>query len=423
MPTAQKTAAAKTKLDFDRIRFSTEKELVRVLEEDFALAQYYDIFDNRDELERITNEMLANTVMLNPVIAPKIYRLCSQVQDTLGFHEQINFYVVSSPEINAFSINGYGFVPHIICLYSSLIQNMSDDELRFVIGHEIGHLIYQHNKLDLVQRFLTKDNNERPPAALSINYLRFMHSAEISSDRVGYVAMPDLKVATNTFFKLHCGLSEEHLNFDAAEYLKQLDKMKEYALGDLFTSHPNPMIRIRALMDFAVSELCPGVNKPRFAVAALDKRTNELLELLEVHPKHERDRKKVEFLSAAGIYIASFDEDSYEAKWRLLYDWLSDYTTQPEKYLEFKDIDAVLAKTRRICAYYKKQQDNDKFQLLELVSVLSLYDGRLESEEKLRLLKIGKMLGISTDTVNLILRKSSEEYLTPDKKMSLRKMR
>ena len=116
------------------------------MEEDYALASYYDIFDNKDELENITNHMLANTVKLNKVIAPRLYDLCAEIQEFFGYKEPIDFYLYATSEVNAFSINGFGIVPHIICFTSSLIQQLNDDELRFVIGHEIGHLIYRHSR-------------------------------------------------------------------------------------------------------------------------------------------------------------------------------------------------------------------------------------------------------------------------------------
>ncbi len=403
--------------DFARIRYSAETELERVLEQDFALEQYYDIFDNRDELEAITNELLSNTVLLSEAIAPRIYTICSEIQAKLGFTGKIDFYLQSSADINAFSINGYGHVPNMICFTSALIQQMNDNELRFVIGHEIGHLIYDHNKLDVVQRFLNKREDERLPAMIALHYLRFIKYAEISSDRIGYIAMPDIHVGTNTFFKLTCGLSEEHLNFNAAEYLKQLDRIREIGAGDLYSSHPNAMIRIQALIHLAESELAPVPRPLALDREQLDARVSDLLALLETKPKKEKDQKIVEFLAAVGMYLASYDADSRSDKWNLLYDWISDYTTQPELYLQFKDAAQLKRRVNRICKYYATRQDNDKFTLLEQIVCVTLIDGRLELEEKNRLAQIAAAVNVSPDALNLIIRKCSENVLTPNKKI------
>ncbi len=417
MTTRKKKALPK--YDFARIRYSAETALEKVLEQDFALKQYYDIFDNRDEVESITNELLSNTVLLSEAIAPRIYNICSEIQRKLGFAEKIDFYLQSSSDINAFSINGYGYVPNMICFTSSLIQQMNDDELRFVIGHEIGHLIYDHNKLDVVQRFLNKNDDERLPAAITLHYLRYIKYAEISADRIGFIAMPNIHVVTNTFFKLTCGLSEQHLNFNATEYLKQLERIKEIGVGNLFSTHPNPMIRIQSLMHFAKSELAREAAGNALSREKLDARVSDLLALLETKPKKEREQKIVEFLAAVGMYMASYDEDSLEEKWNLLYDWISDYTTQPEIYLSFKNQAEIKRRMKAICKHYAGQKDNDKFTLMEQIVCVTLIDGRLELEEKKRLAEIAEAVSISVDALNLIIRKCSENVLTPNKKFIL----
>lgn len=409
--------AVKSFTDYSRVRFQAEAELERMLEEDFALAQYYDIFDNDDELKSFTNEMLSNAVQLNQAIAPRIYDLCSEVQEKLGFKEQIDFYLSANVEANAYSLNGYGFVPHIIYFTSALVQLMTDDELRYVIGHEIGHLIYKHGKLDLVQKFLFKKEEERPPAMLTINYMRLVKYAEISADRIGFIAMPDIKVITNAIFKLTCGLPEGKLNFLAEEYLKQLGRVKEIGVGDIFSSHPNPMIRMQALIDFSKSELSPYSTGITIKANELNEKLNELMQLLETKPKTEKDLKSVELLAALGIYMASCEEEGYDQKWNLLYDWISDYTTQPEKYLQFENEKHLSAEVDKICAYFAQQQDGTKFKLMELIVILTLIDGRLEPEEKKRLFDLATKLKISNDALNLIIRNSSEKYLAPNKRV------
>lgn len=422
MATKQMThKGKKNKLDFAKLRFIGETELVKILEEDYSFAQYYDIFDNREELENITSIMLSNAVLLSPIIAPRIFSICNEIQDKLGFHEAIDFYLLASSEMNAFSINGLGIVPHLISFNSALIKQMTDDELRFVIGHEIGHLIYGHSKLDLVQKFIFKNPESRPPAMVTLHYYRFVKYSEISADRIGFIAMPDIDVVTKVLFKLHCGLSDQYLNFNVQEYLKQLERIKDYSIGDIFSSHPNPMIRIQALMYFSNSALANTSSKNALSETEMNDNIFKLLELLEFHPKQESDLHKVEFLSAAGLYLASLVEESYEQKWHMLYDWISDYTSQPEKYLDFENHEALALKTKQICKHYATQQDVDKFFLMEKLVCLTLSDGRLEPEEKKLLLEIATMLNISVDATNLIIRTNSESSLQPNRKMKLNK--
>lgn len=412
-----------SKFDFAELRFEGETELVRILEEDYALASYYDIFDNKDELENITTHMLANTVKLNKVIAPRLYELCSEIQEFLGYKQKIDFYLYATSEVNAFSINGFGIVPHIICFTSALIQQLNDDELRFVIGHELGHLIYKHSQLDVVNKILANRENEEIPAALAIYFLRWQRYAEISCDRIGFLACQDIKTIGTVFFKFAAGLSETYLNFDIDEYLKQLDKIKEIAVGDFYSTHPNNLVRLQDLIHFSNSVLMPGKKKKgALSKAELQSRMMELMNLLEIHPKKEKDKRIVEFYSSVGIYQAFASEEVSERVWKTLYDWLADYTTQPENYLSFKSRSDVKKRVQAICGYYSRKHDGSKFELFERIVQLSLLDGRLVQSEKDRLFEIGGLLKISQDEIRHIIRRSSETYLSPSSKTLVKKM-
>jgi DnaJ-domain-containing protein 1 len=406
------------KYDFAKLRFAGETELVRILEEDYALSSYYDIFDNRDELENITNHMLANTVKLNKVIAPRLYKLCGEIQKYFDFKEPIDFYLFASPEVNAFSINGFGIVHHMVCFTSSLIQQLNDDELRFVIGHEMGHLIFKHSQLDVVNKILANRENEEIPSALAIYFLRWQRYAEVSCDRIGYLAEPNIKTIGTVFFKFASGLSEKYLNFNIDEYLKQLAKIKEIAVGDFYSTHPNNLVRLQNLLNFSDSTLMPGnTKKTSISEAELQTRMMDMMNLLEIHPKKEKEKRTIEFYSSVGIYLANASGEITEKVWKTLYDWLAEFTTQPENYLDFKNLEELTKRVQDICKFYARRHDGEKFELFEKVVQLALLDGRLDKMEKERLYEIGLLLKISKEEITHIIRRSTENFLSPSRKV------
>ena len=79
-------------------------------------------------------------------IAPASNPYSKRLQKIIGKHKNVDgqpmeYKVYLSPEVNAFALaNGS------IRVYSGLMDKMNDDELRFVIGHEIGHVIEGHSK-------------------------------------------------------------------------------------------------------------------------------------------------------------------------------------------------------------------------------------------------------------------------------------
>ncbi len=78
------------------------------------------------------------------VVAPQGSKYERRLQRLLGSNLDVdgfvfNFKVYVDPKVNAFAM-GDGTVR----VYSGLMDMMDDNELRFVIGHEIGHVLKQH---------------------------------------------------------------------------------------------------------------------------------------------------------------------------------------------------------------------------------------------------------------------------------------
>lgn len=66
-------------------------------------------------------------------IGEKIAKVCDR--------KELNYYfnVISEDKFNAFSIPG-GYV----YIYEKLLKNLDDDELAFVLAHEVGHIVSRH---------------------------------------------------------------------------------------------------------------------------------------------------------------------------------------------------------------------------------------------------------------------------------------
>ena len=88
--------------------------------------------------------------------------------DTLPIQSlPVDFYVTGDSTINAFSIASEDAGhPHIVNVNSELFNLMSEDELRFVIGHELGHLINQDTALKRLIYFVYPPQTTTPPVTL-----------------------------------------------------------------------------------------------------------------------------------------------------------------------------------------------------------------------------------------------------------------
>lgn len=75
----------------------------------------------------------------NNLYSKRLERVVSNLKHEQGL--SLNYKVYLSPEVNAFST-----ADGSIRVYSGLMDKMNDDELLFVIGHEIGHIKHGHRK-------------------------------------------------------------------------------------------------------------------------------------------------------------------------------------------------------------------------------------------------------------------------------------
>ncbi|TDR48859.1 putative metalloprotease [Tahibacter aquaticus] len=129
----------------------------------------------------------------------------------------LNYKVYLSPTVNAFALPDGS-----IRVYSGLMDLMSDDEIRFVIGHEIGHVKNGHAKARFKTAYLTqaarKGVASRGNAAGAVaqselggiveNVIKAQHSQknELESDQYGLNLLKrnkvDLKASVSSMQKL-----------------------------------------------------------------------------------------------------------------------------------------------------------------------------------------------------------------------------
>ena len=117
-----------------------------------------------------------------------------------------------------------------------------------MLGHELGHYFFRHYRYP------------KPEEAVNeIDYLRRVYlsrCAEISADRVGFLACPSLDDAMLAIIKVASGLSEQHIKLNTSSYIKQLRKVKSLKgyIDNAYSAHPIFPLRMRSLLWFSMSE-------------------------------------------------------------------------------------------------------------------------------------------------------------------------
>ena len=210
----------------------------------------------------LRRHLLATSVRLSKGMAPDVHRMADECIETLEMDIPLELYVYPSPQFNAMCFKPEEGRLHVM-FSSSLLEGFKDDELKFVIGHELGHHVYKHH--DIPIGYLLKGEAPVGPR-LALELFAWSRYAEISADRAGAHCAQNLDAVARALFKLASGLTGSLVQFDLQDFLKQVNEMQlvdaEPGQGapkqDWFSTHPFSPMRVKALELFDQSELGNG---------------------------------------------------------------------------------------------------------------------------------------------------------------------
>ena len=208
-----------------------------------------DFKKNSNELDNNhLSNLLTNSVRVSKDILPKVGNAIETVFDRIKIENIFNFFVTAdNNQANAScSLMSSASRPDIV-LTSRLIELLSLEELQFVIGHEVAHYVYQHA--------LYPNHNNIDDRNLKLNVLNLSRAAEISADRIGFLACASLEDSLKANFKLASGLSDKYFNFKPSTYLDQLRDLEDLgkSSSELWSTHPSFLIRMQSLIWFSMT--------------------------------------------------------------------------------------------------------------------------------------------------------------------------
>jgi len=155
-----------------------------------------------------------------------MHRLLAEVGRVLDVEELPEVYVVNDPITNAMTI---GMDKPIIVINSSMLDLLDEEEMRFVLAHELGHAQSGHavyRTLLLWLGDLTGFWRNIPGGNLGIRMIlaalsEWSRKSELSADRAGLLATQDPAVAFRVHMKLASGSGD----------LSELDQTSFFAQG------------------------------------------------------------------------------------------------------------------------------------------------------------------------------------------------
>ncbi len=327
-------------MNSDKIRIELElqleNELFQLLEGDMVESVLKEA--SLDPEENIWKNILqGHSFKVTPEMAAPLYSLFHEVKEKLGYQKNIDFYITNTPELNAFAIPQIDEnEADIVNVNSGMIGMLDDDELRFVVGHEIGHLISRFARINRLIYFVFPVPEEIP-LILQNKIELWKKLSELTSDRFGFIACSRLDKCASAFFKMASGLDPTRINFDYRAYLTENEKVLDYFShnnGNIL-SHPVNPLRIKAIQLFGESGLYKAlINNEELKPD--EKLSNEMAKHIEAMltlSTSELDHHRKYFMASAGILMASLDEKLTGEEVELMLDQLSVFTVFPKEFL------------------------------------------------------------------------------------------
>lgn len=334
------------------------------------------------------------------------YRLCHEVKQRLGFEEDVDFYVTGSAEINAFSVAAEGDQPHIVNIYSELFNLMSEDELRFVVGHELGHLINRDAELSRLINFVYPPQSTCPPVTLQYKIHLHDNLVELVADRYGYLACGNLDACVRAFFKMASGLDLGRMHVSIDDLLSDNSKHLNYFLrggGMSHYDHPVNPIRVQAINLFAKAG----------SQEELDGGMEELIQILLKVGNGPLDGPMSVFIATAGIIAANIDGKVEKEEYEHIIRQLSGANVFPKAFLQDvlkQDVDKLFESSVKQLLHLNPGL---RPAMLEYIISVVLADKDIAEKEVNFIYHIGQQLGLSIKEISLIFANLVQRSFVP----------
>jgi hypothetical protein len=389
----------------DDLRAIGDRDLAAILAEDRLVKDAMEQ-RNRDEVAETRRHLLGTAVRITASMSPGLQETVEHCNEVLENELPTEVYVAPSPHFNAFSYGSErGRV--IIGFTSALLEAFNPDELRFVMGHELGHFIYGHH--DIPVHALTQPGSGlRAEQALQL--FAWQRYAELSADRAGLACVGDIKPTASAFFKLASGLTSDNIEFDIDAYLEQIgdieteaaksreSKKKSGMRSDWFASHPFSPLRVRAAQLCAQSQL---LVEGGMSLEQLETEVEKLMTLMDpgyLHDKSATGEAMRRLLFAGGVLVAAADGEVEDAEYEALQAFLGEGAVPPQLNPDALRLDLV----RRV-EFARDHVPAPKLaQVVRDLVVIALADGHADDDE----LAIIREIADSVDVDRMVIERA-----------------
>lgn len=353
------------------------------------------------------SRMEGHCMKVDKEILPEFHALCHEVKDRLNFKEPVDFYVTGDSSLNAFSVAAEEEGrPHIVNINSAMFGLMSNDELRFVVGHELGHIINRDSALKRLIYFVFPPETSHLPITLQYKIRLHDQLAELVADRYGYLANGNRDACVTAFFKMASGLDLGKMNVSIEALLVDNRKRLEYFLNGKGLSrydHPVNPIRVQAIDLFASAQ----------DEQALEEGMADLINILLRVGDSPMDEDLSVFLASAGLIVTNADDNISEKEVEHIIQTLSGLQIFPKQFLDAVAQADVPKLFEQSVQNILQQNPGMRNELLAYIINLVLADKEISQSEIEFVYGFGNSIGLSEKEISIKFAEMIQQNFVP----------
>lgn len=374
-------------LDLETVRFDGEPAMLKALvsDENFFNAMVAGNATPPDP--RREAHMAVMTVRLTPTVLPHAFRALSRCMEITGFKRKVMMFVSNDGSLNAMVSSTEDETVRIV-LTSGLLDALDEEELTYVIGHELGHAMLGHLEVRVY--------NDRDLSGLTVlRHFALRRYQELSADRVGLLCTPDLDKVLRAELMLHSGITTRDRIGAAADILRAAEETLSGTKGDFggdvsrYATHPFGPMRTLSIAHFAKSTTFAKLARIAAPAGALDepaleKKVQEVMDLMnpvELGAATDTGPDVTRFMALGALLIAAATDGVTESEVTAL--------------KRLAGVEAVLEQLRALS--FEEQQIEvaevaeklvltlppaRRLRILEDLSVIAAVDGSISMEEE-----------------------------------------
>ena len=337
-------------------------------------------------------KMAANGLKVTRNTMPALYNICKEVKEDLEFSQKVDFYILGDSEVNAFAyISEDEDKPHIVVINSALYNLMDDMEMKYIIGHEIGHLVNKDSYIGRLYDFIYPDD-EDAPEIVSTRMNQYRQLSEYAADRYGYNACMDLDASITALYKLTCGIDLKRMGVSIESLIEQNhEKVVELVSNGIIHNcdHPDIPLRIHAMILYANCK----------TIKALEENMELLFESIPGMYHSDTDFQMALFTAAAGIRLASKDGKMEKSERDMILEEIAKYDLEPSKILKKVQKDNVDIVFEQSMSFILDKEPGKAIDMFKFYIDLSFADKVLNKEELDSIKEFGVSLGLEKSLI------------------------